>query len=153
MALVGLGLTEWGIFLFHHFTIYKTFKRENRNISALDFCCSRPGSTTSAAHRQKQASTPRQCLMRTSSVSSRGCRPSEWTSSECNCPPTSRTTRRPRIQSPLVASPARTSWGLRVGKIKWKEVKGGLGRGEEAVLPGTGGNMGSSNRGQILGVN
>lgn len=88
-------------------------------------CRSRPGSTTNAAPRRKRASTPRQCLTRTSSVSSRGCRPSGWTSSESICPTTSRTTPRPRTRSPPVASPARTSRGRCVGKNKVEGSKRG----------------------------
>lgn len=112
-------------------------------------CRSRPGSTTSAAPRRKRASTPRQCLTRTSSASSRGCRPSGWTSSGSSCPPTSRTTPRPRTRSPLVASPARTARG----RCVWKnEVQGSkVGRGGVAWCgwEGGGGWGGGSTQGQM----
>lgn len=106
-------------------------------------CRSPPGSTTSGAPHQRRASTPPQCLMKTSSVSSRGCRRSAWTSSAYSCPRTTRTAPRRPIQSPLVAYPARTLWrtlqnfmSKKKKERKWRKWKKGRGQRSRTALRG-----------------
>ena len=89
--------------------------------------CSPPGLMISGAPHQKRAPMPPQCLTRTSSAWSRGCRPSVWTNSVSSCPQTTRKTPNPPIQSHLVGSPARTWWRMPHNfmskKTKWKKWK------------------------------